>query len=79
MNPARQVSRRLARLLTAAALLGAGQAATAADAVTSWSSLICSQAIGDFDPFVSALMHAAMHDALNAIDPRYARWTAGAR
>jgi hypothetical protein len=78
MNPARRVSLWLARLLTLAALLGAVQAATAADAVTRWSSLICSQAIGDFDPFVSVLMHAAMHDALNAIDPRYARWTAPA-
>jgi hypothetical protein len=78
MNPARRVSLWLARLLTLAALLGAVQAATAADAVTRWSSLICSQAIGDFDPFVSVLMHVAMHDALNAIDPRYARWTAPA-
>jgi hypothetical protein len=72
------VSRRLARLLMAVALFGADQAATASDAVTSCSSLICSQAIGDFDPFVSALTHAAMHDALNAIHPHYARWTAPA-
>ena len=74
-----QLSRRLARLAALMALVAPCiglRPALAADAVTTWSSLVCSEAIGDFDPHVAMLMHAAMHDALNAIDPRYARWTA---
>lgn len=63
-------------LFALTALCGASQPVLAADAVTGWSELVCSQAIGEFDPFVATLMHAAMHDALNAINPRYARWTA---
>jgi hypothetical protein len=38
-----------------------------------WSLLVCSEAVGDVDPFVAALMHAVKHDALNAVNPRYAR------
>jgi vanadium-dependent haloperoxidase-like protein len=75
---ARHPCRCLVRLLALGTLLGALHGARAADAVTTWSSLVVGQATGDFDPFVSALMHAAMHDALNAIKPRYARWTAPA-
>jgi hypothetical protein len=71
-----RLSRYVVRLAALAALCGAIPGALAADAVTTWSSLVCSQASGDFDPFVAALMHAAMHDALNAIKPRFARWTA---
>jgi PAP2 superfamily protein len=59
-------------------LCGALQSTWAADAVTTWTQLVCSGASGDFDPHVATLMHAAMHDALNAITPRYARWTAAA-
>jgi hypothetical protein len=73
-----RVSRHVALLLALTALCGAPQSVLAADAVTTWSLLVCSEAIGDFDPHVATLMHAAMHDALNAITPRYARWTAAA-
>ena len=66
----------LGALFGLATLCGALQSAWAADAVTTWSRLVCSGASGDFDPHVALLMHAAMHDALNAITPRYARWTA---
>jgi hypothetical protein len=61
-----------------ATLFGAACPVLAADAVTTWSLLVLSDAVDDFDPFVATPMHAAMHDALNAISPRYARWTAAA-
>ena len=72
------LSRHVALLLALATLCGAPQCVLAADAVTAWSLLVTSNAIGEFDPHATTLMHAAMHDALNAINPRYARWTAAA-
>lgn len=70
--------RHVALLLALTPLWGAPQPVLAADAVTTWSLLVVGKATGDFDPHVATLMHAAMHDALNAITPRYARWTAAA-
>lgn len=72
------LSRRVALLLALTTLYGAPQPSLAADAVTTWSLLALDNEIGDFQPHVATLMHAAMHDALNAITPRYARWTAAA-
>jgi hypothetical protein len=74
----RHVSRHAALFLALATLWGAPRPVLAADAVTTWSLLVSSDAVDDFDPFVATLMHAAMHDALNAITPRYARWTPAA-
>ena len=73
----RQGSGRISLLLALTTLCGAPQSALAADAVTTWSLVITKDASG-FDPHFATLMHAAMHDALNAITPRYARWTAAA-
>lgn len=70
--------RHVALLLALTPLCGAPQPVLAADAVTTWSLLVVGKAIGAFDPHTATLMHAAMHDALNAITPRYARWTAAA-
>ena len=70
-----RMSRHLSLLLALAALCGAPQRAFAADVVTSWSSLAPGNAGENFDPHTTTLMHAAMHDALNAITPRYARWS----
>lgn len=67
--------RHVALLLALTPLCGAPQPVSAADAVTTWSRLVSDN---DFDPHTATLMHAAMHDALNAIAPRYARWTAAA-
>jgi hypothetical protein len=72
------LSRRVALLLTLTTLCSAAPPVLAADAVTTWSLLVSGGAIGDFDPHAATLMHAAMHDALNAISPRYARWIASA-
>ncbi len=72
-----RMSRHLALLLALIALCGAPQRALAADVVTSWSSLAAGNAGENFDPHTTTLMHAAMHDALNAITPRYVRWTPG--
>lgn len=70
--------RHVALLLALTPLWAAPQPVLAADAVTTWSLLVTGKAIGDFDPHVATLMHAAMHDALNAITPRYARYSAAA-
>ncbi|MCI0427896.1 MAG: hypothetical protein L0Z46_07780, partial [Nitrospiraceae bacterium] len=70
--------RHVALFLALTPLWGAPQPVLAADAVTTWSLLVAGKAIGGFDPHTATLMHAAMHDALNAITPRYARWTAAA-
>jgi len=79
MNRCRNLTHRLrhvALLLALTALCGAPQRVLAADVVTAWSRLASGGEIGEFDPHATTLMHAAMHDTLNAITPRYARWTA---
>ena len=48
----------------------------AADAVTQWSEFAIAPKLGDYHWHSVVLMHAAMHDALNAIQPRFGRWTA---
>jgi hypothetical protein len=77
-NLAQHLSRHVALLLALTALGGAPQRLLAADVVTIWSLLASNEALGEFHPHAATLMHAAMHDALNAIHPRYARWTPAA-
>jgi len=48
----------------------------AADAVTQWTEFAIAPKLGDYHWHSVVLMHAAMHDTLNAIQPRYSRWTA---
>ena len=67
--------------LFAVALVGCDTAlvapsAHAADAVTRWSELaIRPSEDDDYDWHSVVLMHAAIHDTLNAIRPRFAPWT----
>ena len=67
--------------LFAIALVGCDTAlvapsAHAADAVTRWSEFaIRPNEEGDYDWHSVVLMHAAIHDTLNAIRPRFAPWT----
>ena len=68
-------------LVVALAVLACGlgvpqKPARAADAVTQWSDFAIDPQLGDYHWHSVVLMHAAMHDSLNAIRPRYARWTA---
>jgi hypothetical protein len=71
----------LSSALFAIALVGCDMAllapsAHAADAVTRWSEFaIRPNEDDDYDWHSVVLMHAAMHDALNAIRPRFAPWT----
>lgn len=67
----------LVALAVFACALGVPQAPSrAADAVTEWSAFAIDPARGDYHWHSVVLMHAAMHDTLNAIRPRYGRWTA---
>ncbi len=69
--------RRIVIVLVASILCTVSRAAPAADPISNWSRI----ALGDgdgaaaFSPHTVTLMHIAMHDALNAIDPRFARWS----
>jgi len=49
--------------------------ARAVDAVTQWSEFAIDPRRGDYHWHSVVLVHAAMHDTLNAIRPRYGRWT----
>ncbi len=73
----RAASRLLLGLTVLACGLGLPQApARAADAVTQWSEFAIDPRLGDYHWHSVVLMHAAMHDSLNAIRLRYGRWTA---
>jgi PAP2 superfamily len=71
----------LRSVLFTIAVVGCGMAvlappAHAADAVTRWSEFaIRPNEDGDYDWHSVVLMHAAIHDTLNAIRPRFAPWT----
>jgi hypothetical protein len=69
-------------LLAAVSPFGLNTAHAAGDAVIAWNAhagdaatKACMQALDNNDPFhesrMYAMMHIAMHDALNAIDPKY--------
>ena len=57
------------------ALLAPPRPAAAADALTEWTLLADSYGRGIANWRTLAIMHQAMHDALNAALPTYARWT----
>ena len=58
---------------------GAVSQATAANAVTDWNAfnteLLTLQPSGLYETRIYAIQHAAIHDALNTIRPRYRRYT----
>ena len=56
------------------ALLAPPRPAAAADALTEWTLLADSYGRGIANWRTLAIMHQAMHDALNAALPTYARW-----
>lgn len=56
------------------ALLAPLRPATAADNVTEWTLLVHAYGDGGSNGRTLAIMHQAMHDALNAAQPTYARW-----
>jgi len=84
MNPHRFGSSRhtwCVQICLAVALSGAAvPRAIAADAVTDWNAfttgLFTVQPSGFLDSRIYAIQHAAIHDALNTIKPRYQRYTA---
>lgn len=59
----------------AAAFAAAGSEALAADAVTEWTLEADRLGQGGANWRTLAIMHRAMHDAANAVQPRYARWS----
>ena len=68
------------RLVIAATLMGgAVSQAMAANAVTDWNAfnteLLTLQPSGLYETRIYAIQHAAIHDALNTIRPRYRRYT----
>ena len=71
---ARRAGLRLAGALLGAALAVAARPASAADAVTEWTLLADAYGGNAANWRTLAIMHQAMHDALNAALPTYARW-----
>jgi hypothetical protein len=71
---------RLARTALALALLAALPGAACADAVTEWNEFAGAAAATAGSPVVQnrimTIVHVAVHDALNAIEPRYVTYTA---
>ncbi len=59
----------------AAAFAAPGSEAMAADAVTEWTLEADRLGQGGANWRTLAIMHRAMHDAANAVQPRYARWS----
>lgn len=86
LSPPRLSLTALATTLTAALVLAAWPRAAAADAVIDWNLTMdqAAPAVGGppLQNYLGALVHIAMHDALNSIDPRYRTYsivpTAGA-
>src|SRR5687768_3840571 len=73
-----------APLCVAALLFGsagpsyAAQASSAPDVVQAWNHIAVSQPFGNAVRLsrVLAIVHAAQHDAINGVEPRYARYAA---
>ena len=65
--------------IAAALMGGAVSQAMAANAVTDWNAfnteLLTLQPSGLYETRIYAIQHAAIHDALNTIRPRYRRYT----
>src|SRR5262245_56011902 len=65
--------------IAAALMSGAVSQAMAANAVTDWNAfnteLLTLQPSGLYETRIYAIQHAAIHDALNTIRPRYRRYT----
>jgi hypothetical protein len=61
--------------VTIAALLAFAPVARATDAVSDWAAVVDRFDRGDMSRYTISILFPAMHDALNAIQPRYARWT----
>ncbi|MES2710430.1 MAG: hypothetical protein V4653_02515, partial [Pseudomonadota bacterium] len=64
---------RVAAILVA--LLAAAPAAHATDAVSNWAAAVDRLDGGRMSRYTISILFPAMHDALNAITPRYHRWT----
>jgi len=62
-------------LVALVGLLGAITPARATDAVSEWAGVVDRFDRGDMSRYTISILFPAMHDALNAIQPRYARWT----
>ncbi len=75
---ARHLGLRLAGTLLSAALAFSARPAAAADSVTEWTLLADAYGRGVANWHTVAIMHQAMHDALNAALPTYARWAPAA-
>ena len=61
--------------VVAAALAASASKALAADAVTEWTLEADRLGHGGANWHTLAIMHQAIHDAANAVQPRYARWS----
>ena len=55
-------------------MVGVAQPAAASDAVTAWTLAADRLGRGGANWRTLAIMHRAMHDAVNAAQPTYARW-----
>ncbi len=64
----------LLTVVLAVALAAGASRASAADAVTEWTLEADRLGRGGANWHTLAIMHQAMHDAANAVQPRYARW-----
>src|SRR6202022_1727412 len=64
----------LCLVLAACATLATSSIPPTADAVTEWTFLADDYGRGNANWRTLAIMHMAMHDALNAAHPVYARW-----
>ncbi|MGE0315131.1 MAG: vanadium-dependent haloperoxidase [Lautropia sp.] len=70
---------RLSIFLAAVVFCIVSSAALAAGPVTTWTRIALGDGASSFSPHTATLMHLSMHDALNAIDPRFARWADASR